>query len=153
MPYYLWWTPNTDPYGWVGEVPVRPDGVISDRLWEILRECWSKTPGERPPIIKVRDTFSNPNARPKAIYAPQRRSTIGRLPGKMRIHIQSMQFTPPAQQHEFCAKIKYAKRAYVTARTKLVNSSGEHTWFAFHLLLSSPHPLSPTQEKARKLGV
>lgn len=39
---------------WKGTQPPRPDHPeVSDRIWEMMKQCWKRTPPERIAIVEV----------------------------------------------------------------------------------------------------
>ena len=125
MPHYELHEPNSAPAMMVGELPIRPHGLIDDPVWELLEKCWSRTPRDRPQINKVHDALSGLRFHPKVVHANRGQSALS-------LHIQSIK--PSLQQGYnplFRVKLQYQHLSEVIPCTDQVNDVGEYTWFAF----------------------
>ena len=88
MPYFKWNYIATLEKIQIGESLQNPSG-IDDDVWETLRKCWNKDPGERPPTAKVHDAFSQFFSLPRFTLGPDN-SPATELPGKVKLQIQSI---------------------------------------------------------------
>ncbi|KAF9785450.1 hypothetical protein BJ322DRAFT_1063265 [Thelephora terrestris] len=105
--------------------PARPHGTFEDLTWQLLGECWSRTPQKRPRIDEVYRTL---NSLPKVIHTPRRPFVIGTLPRMLELHVHSIKFAKePSQQYSY-VRFKYGNKKYTTFPTNVKNDWGEHTW-------------------------
>ena len=111
-------------------IPARPPGVFDDLVWELLKDCWSQTPEECPPIAELYHTLKSS---PKVTHTPWGRPAVGELPGTLGLHVHSIDFSESRQSGQFYVKFKYGNKEYATPPTNLNIGWGEHAWFASRL--------------------
>ena len=110
-----------------GENPERPSGMISDAIWSVLEECWSKIPAKRPPIVKLYNAMSNDSNRLRFAATPQKRPTK-ELPRKLHLHFLCI--SPPKGYCPYL-KLKYGKMSYRTFPTTHEGYLGENSWHVY----------------------
>lgn len=119
MPHYELHEPNSAQAVVVGELPIRPRGLIDDPVWRLLGKCWSRTPRDRPQINRVHDVLSGLCFRAR------------RGQSALSLHVKSIK--PSLQQGYnplFRVKLQYKHLSEVIPCTDHVNDVGEYTWFA-----------------------
>jgi len=111
----------------VGEFPQEPSG-IDDMVWEFLQRCWSRDPAKRPSTSQVCDAFSKFSLLPKFIPTPEGKPAT-ELPGRVKLLFKSIKVpSDRSRQQPFSVKLKYGNKEYTTSPTKLLDTSGGHTW-------------------------
>jgi len=115
-----------------GEKPQRPSDGIDDPVWEFLEKCWRGDPTKRPPTANVFDAFSGFRSIPRPVHAPEGRSAIEELPGKLKLQLQGVRISlnKPGRQR-FSIRFRYGEKEHTTSPTDGV-ASGEHTWSVCH---------------------
>ena len=152
MPYSGWKSIAVLQKVRVGELPQRPSG-IDDTVWEFLLRCWSRDPAKRPSISQVCDAFSRFCLLPKFTPAPEGQSAT-ELPGRVKLMFESIKVSfDKSKQQSFFVKLKYGNKEYTTSPTKLLDTSGGHTWFGPCPFLFTLPSLSLAQERSGKLVV
>ena len=68
---------------------------------------------------------------------PEGRTGRDELPGKLRLHVQSIRIPlDKLRQKQLCVRFKYGDKNYTTAPTmKVADGSNEHTWSVFSWFL------------------
>jgi len=112
-----------------GEKPQRPSNGIADPVWEFLEKCWGVDPTTRPPTAEVLGAFSEFRSLPQAVHAPEGRSAIEELPGKLKLQVQGIKISlnKPNQQR-FYIRFRYGEKDHTTSPTNAVTDD-EHIWF------------------------
>ena len=77
------------------------------------------------------------------------------LPGRVKLLLMSIKVSfDRSKQQPFSVRLKYGKKAYTSSPTKVLDTSGEHTWFVLcSFLLSLPSLTSLTQGRSGGLVV
>jgi len=123
-----------------GKMPERPSGGITDPVWQLLEECWSKDPRERPSTIQVYNTLSIFRA-------------IKVLPEKLKLVVQSIgvPFTTPRPQ-QVSVKFKYGNKDHATSLTTWTSAGSEYIWSTFRPSLQSLLSLNLGQEPSGSMA-
>ena len=127
-----------------GKRPQRPSHGIPDPVWQLLEECWSRDPQERPSVTQVYNILSKfRSVRP----------AIEELPGKLTLQVQGIKISPTrGMGQQFSVKLKYGDNCHTTSLTTITIGDDEYAWFAFRPSLSTLPSLSPGQEQPRNLA-
>jgi len=99
-----------------GKMPERPFRGITDPVWQLLEECWSKDPWKRPPTTQLYDILSK----------------FRSIPGKLKLLVRSIEIPSTVlSPQQLSVKFKYGNKDYTTPPAMRTAAGDEYTWFVF----------------------